>query len=240
MVLRTGENKAMILAAGLGTRLGPLTVNRPKALVEWKGRTLLDHVVMKLKMAGFREIIINIHHFAEMIIEHVEKKNQYGIRIEFSHEEDELLDTGGGIARASWFFGNEPFLVHNVDVLSGIDLKRLWKTHCESDAIATLAVKERMTSRSLLMDQNGLLRGWRDNRSGETVLVDDTQKGLIPIAFSAIQVMDPGIIELFPEEKKFPIIPFYLELARTRPVCLYRHDSDEWTDMGKLESYSGL
>ena len=240
MVLRTGENRAMILAAGLGTRLGSLTENKPKALVEWKGRTLLDHVVLKLKKAGFSEIIINIHHFAEMITEYVERKEQYGIHIEFSYEKEELLDTGGGIANASWFFGNEPFLVHNVDILSGIDLKRLWKTHCESGAIATLAVKERVTSRSLLMDGNGLLKGWRDNRSGETVLVDERAEGLIPIAFSAIHVMDPGIIGLFPEKKKFPIIPFYLELARTRPVYLYRHDSDEWTDMGKLESYSGL
>jgi NDP-sugar pyrophosphorylase family protein len=238
MVQQTGKNRAMILAAGLGSRLMSLTSDRPKALVEWNGVPLLDHVVRKLKEAGFSEIIINIHHFAEMIIEHVERKNRYGIRIEFSDERDELLDTGGGIARASWFFGNAPFLVHNVDILSTIDLGKLFEAHRLSGAIATLAVKERVTSRSLLMNRHGLLKGWRDNRTGETILVDRQQEGLVPVAFSAIHVMEPEIIGLFPEEKKFPLMPFYLELARSRPVSLYRHDKDEWTDMGKLESYA--
>jgi NDP-sugar pyrophosphorylase family protein len=237
-MLQSGKNRAMILAAGLGTRLWPLTSDRPKALVEWRGVPLLDHVVRKLKDAGFREIIINVHHFAEMIVEHVERKNRYGILIEFSDEQEELLDTGGGIARASWFFGNAPFLVHSVDVLSTIDLEKLVEVHRLNGAIATLAVKERVTSRSLLMDPGGLLKGWRDNRTGETILVDRQQEGLMPVAFSAIQVMEPEITGLFPEEKKFPLIPFYLEVAKSRPVFLYRHDADEWTDMGKPESYA--
>lgn len=237
MVLPTGRNKAMILAAGLGSRLRPLTDHRPKALLEWEGKPLLDHVVMKLKNEGFREIIINVHHFAEMIMDHVKRKDRYGIRIEFSHEKEELLDTGGGIANASWFFDNEPFLVYNVDILSGIDLGKLIEAHRQSGALATLAVKERVTSRSLLMG-GGLLKGWRDNRSGETILVEGDAEGLVPIAFSAIHVMDPAILQLFPAEKRFPIIPFYLELAKSRPVALYRHDSDPWTDMGKPESFA--
>ncbi len=227
----------MILAAGLGTRLRPLTDHTPKALLEWEDRPLLEHVILKLKSAGFNSIIINVHHHAGMIMDFVERKERFGIRIEFSHEKDQLLDTGGGIANASWFFGPDPFLVHNVDVISDIDLQTLYQAHIKSGAIATLAVKERVTSRSLLMNKDGFLKGWRDNRTGETILTGTSAKGLTPIAFSAIQVMDPGIFDLFPREKSFPLMPFYLELARTRPVYLFRHDRDSWTDMGKLESY---
>ncbi|MFH0757079.1 MAG: nucleotidyltransferase family protein [Bacteroidota bacterium] len=202
MVLQTEGNKAMILAAGLGTRLRPLTDKTPKALVDWKGLPLIDHAILKLKSAGFDEIIINVHHHAEMVMDHVKGKEQYGIRIEFSHEKDELLDTGGGIANASWFFGDEPFLVYNVDILSGIDLGKMMMAHRASGAIATLAVKERLTSRSLLMNRDSHLKGWRDNRTGESILVDEKQEALTPIAFSAIHVMNPAIFKLFPREKK--------------------------------------
>ena len=237
MVLQAQENKAMILAAGLGTRLKPFTDHKPKALLEWEGKPLLEHVVLKLKSAGFTSIIINVHHFAEMIMDFVKSKDDFGIHIEFSHE-NELLDTGGGIAKASWFFGEEAFLVYNVDIHSNIDLMAMYQEHLDSGAIATMAVKERVTTRSLLMDREGFLKGWRDNRSGETILCDDTDEGLVPIAFSAIHIMDPKVFELFPDEQRFPIMPFYLELAKKQPVKLYRHDRDSWTDMGKLESYS--
>jgi MurNAc alpha-1-phosphate uridylyltransferase len=240
MVLQTKENKAMILAAGLGTRLRPMTDKRPKALMEWQGVPLIDHVIMKLKGAGFHEIIINVHHYAEMIMEHVERMDGYGIRIEFSHEEEELLDTGGGIAHASWFFGDKPFLVYNVDILSGINLDTLLEAHQQSGAMVTLAVKERVTSRSLLMNAEGFLKGWRDNRTGETITVDEDAMGLIPIAFSAIHVIEPGVLDLFPTVNRFPIMPFYLELARSRPIYLHRHDGDDWTDMGKPESYANV
>jgi len=238
MVLQTRGNKAMILAAGLGSRLGELTTTRPKALLEWNGVPLLEMVILRLINHGFTEIVVNVHHFAEMVIDFVSKKKYYGIRIEFSHEKEELLDTGGGIAHASWFFGEEPFLVHNVDINSDIDLRRLYRAHMERGAIATLAVKERVTTRSLLMNHEGLLKGWRDNRTGETILVDENEKGLIPIAFSGIHVLDPGILKLFPEKTQFPIVPLFLKLARTREILLYRHDRDSWIDMGKLESYA--
>jgi len=228
----------MILAAGLGSRLKPLTDQKPKALLEWEGKTLLEHVILKLKSAGFTSIIINVHHYAGMIMEYLERKERFGIEIEFSHEKEQLLDTGGGIARASWFFGKEPFLVYNVDILSDIDLRAMYREHLESGAVATLAVKERVTSRSLLMDHESKLKGWRDNRTGETILCGQTAEGLIPIAFSAIHIMDPQLFKYFPPEKRFPLMPFYLELAKTHPVHLYRHDRDSWTDMGKLESYS--
>jgi len=238
MVLQAQENKAMILAAGLGSRLKLLTEHKPKALLEWEGRPLLEHVVLKLKSAGFTSIIINVHHYADLIMDFVKQKDYFGIQVEFSHEKDELLDTGGGIANASWFFGKEPFLVYNVDIMSDIDLRAMYQNHLKSGAIATLAVKERVTTRSLLMDKESLLKGWRDNRSGETILCGSDMEGLSPIAFSAIHIMDPGVFDLFPEEKRFPLMPFYLELAKTHPVNLYRHDRDSWTDMGKMESYT--
>lgn len=238
MVLQAQENKAMILAAGLGTRLKPLTDNKPKALLEWEGKPLLEHVILKLKSAGFTSIIINVHHFAGMIMDYIKQKESFGIEIEFSHEKEELLDTGGGIAKASWFFGKDPFLVYNVDIFSSIDLREMYEDHLKSGNIATMAVKERVTSRSLLMNKESKLQGWRDNRTGETILCGTTGEGLAPIAFSAIHIMDPQIFDYFPQKKRFPIMPFYLELAKTHPVHLYRHDRDSWTDMGKLESYS--
>ncbi len=228
----------MILAAGVGSRLRPLTDDRPKALVEWKGKTLLERVIEKLKEAGFSEIIINVHHFAEMIMEYVERNDRFGITIEFSHEKEELLDTGGGIAHAAWFFGSEPFLVHNVDIYSDIDLELLMSVHKEKRALATLAVKERETSRSLLINSNGFLAGWRDNRTGETIMAaEGNNETLTPIAFSGIQVIDPELIALFPRKRKFPLVPFYLEVARSHPVFLHRHDNDTWIDMGRLDSY---
>lgn len=239
MDLQARGHKAIILAAGLGTRLKPFTDNKPKALVKLDGIPLLEHVILKLKSQGFTRIIVNVHHYAEMIMDFVSSREQFGIQIEFSHEKEELLDTGGGIANASWFLKDEPFLVFNVDVNSSIDLAALYRAHLSHGALATLAVKERLTSRSLLMNKEHLLKGWRDNRSGETILVDpQKEEELYPIAFSATQVLDPEVFSLFPREKKFPLMPFYLELARTHPIYLYRHDRDTWTDMGKLESYA--
>ena len=238
MVLQAHGHKAMILAAGLGTRLMPVTENKPKALVELDGIPLLEHVILKLKSQGFTRIIINIHHYAEMIMEFVSSREKFGIQIEFSHEKEELLDTGGGIANASWFLNDEPFLVYNVDVNSNVDLEDLYSAHLSHGAIVTLAVKERVTSRSLLMNREGFLRGWRDNRNGETIMVNPEMEELFPIAFSAIQVLDPKVFSLFPTQLSFPLMPFYLELAKSHPVYLHRHDRDTWTDMGKLESYA--
>ncbi|MCK5066866.1 MAG: nucleotidyltransferase family protein [Bacteroidales bacterium] len=238
MVLQAEGHKAMILAAGLGTRLKPLTDNKPKALVTWDGIPMLEHVILKLKSEGFTRIIINVHHYAEMIMEYISSREQFGIQIEFSHEKEKLLDNGGGIAKASWFLKDESFLVYNVDVNSNIDLGALYRAHISNGAIATMAVKERVTSRSLLRNREGFLKGWRDNRTGETILVDQEKEELFPIAFSAIHVMDPKVFSLFPSEEKFPLMPFYLELAKSHPVYLHMHDRDTWTDMGKLESYA--
>src|SRR5208283_5777856 len=154
--------KAMILAAGLGTRLRPLTGDRPKALVEIDGRTLLELTLTRLSKFGIREVIINAHHFADRIFEYLNGRKNFGMKIEISRE-DVLLDTGGGLKKAAWFFlqdsQDEPFLLHNVDVLSNIDLGRMVRFHKEHEALATLAVQERKSSRYLLFDERGELCG---------------------------------------------------------------------------------
>jgi len=227
----------MILAAGVGSRMRPWTDHKPKALVEREGVPMLELIILRLKAQGFDQIVINVHHFAEMIVDFVKQKDHYGIQIEFSHEEEEPLDTGGGVVHASWFFDDKPFLVHNVDINSNINLRKLYEAHAESKAIATMAVKDRVTTRSLLMNRENFLKGWRDNRSGETILVDGTEEGLIPLAFSGVHVINPEIFKLFPGDKIFSLTPFYLELARTHNIHLYRHDDDYWIDMGRHDSY---
>src|SRR5216684_2717644 len=158
--------RAMILAAGLGTRLRPLTDDRPKALVEVAGHTLLEITLRRLREFGIREVIVNVHHFADMVVDYLEKNDNFGMRIEISREEV-LLDTGGGLKQAAWFFledsreADEPFVLHNVDVLSTIDIHRMVEFHKQNQALATLAVQERQTSRYLLFDERNQLCGRR-------------------------------------------------------------------------------
>src|SRR5882724_8194141 len=174
--------KAMILAAGLGTRLRPLTDNIPKALVELNGRTLLEITIERLKSFGATEVIINVHHHAEQLAAFVKSKNNFGLRIELSREDDLLLDTGGGLKKATWFFqeGNslEPFLLHNVDVLSNIDFHQMLDGHKKTAALATLAVQQRPSSRQLLFDDHGLLV---DRSPSGTAI-----PGCAPLAFAGI------------------------------------------------------
>ncbi|MEZ5073134.1 MAG: sugar phosphate nucleotidyltransferase [Bacteroidales bacterium] len=226
----------MILAAGLGTRLRPLTDRCPKALLKWEGKPLLEHVLLKLKSEGFSEAVINIHHHAQMIRNFVEENKSFGMDIHFSQEE-ELLDTGGGIARASAHLQGEPFLVYNVDVMCTIRLQEMFDDHVASGAMVTLAVKDRRTSRSLLVNGDGLLKGWRDNRSGETILTGNPGEELHPIAYSAIMIMDPAVFGHMPREEVFPVMPFLLALSRTEKVNTYRHDADVWRDMGRLSAF---
>ena len=160
--------KAMIFAAGLGTRLKPLTDNKPKALVEVGGKTMLELVILKLKEAGFNEIVINIHHFGQQIIDYLKANNNFGLTIHISDERDYLLDTGGGIKKATPFLmGNEPFLVHNVDIFSNVDLRQLYENHLKSGATATLLVSQRKTARYLLFNKENKLCGWHNNETGE-------------------------------------------------------------------------
>ena len=164
--------KAMVLAAGLGTRLRPLTDHKPKALVEVGGRTLLEITLTRLKSFGVEEVIVNVHHFAGAILDFLKANDNFGMRIEISRE-DVLLDTGGGLKKAGWFFlegarkSEEPFLLHNVDVISTIDFAEMVKRHDENSALSTLAVQERETSRYLLFDEQAQLCGRRIVREKE-------------------------------------------------------------------------
>ena len=228
--------KAMILAAGLGTRLRPLTDDRPKALVKLAGRTLLDITLSRLRSFGVREVIINVHHRAEMIVEYLKKNDNFGMVIEVSREEI-LLDTGGGLKKAAYFFlrdsAEQPFIVHNVDVISTIDLGRMVQFHTESQALATLAVQDREASRYLLFDQEHRLCGRRAARDSKPELVGSPEK-VQDLAFSGIHVISPRFLTLMIEEGVFSVIDCYLRLAsQTEKIFGFRADEYYWRDLGK-------
>ena len=233
--------KAMVLAAGLGTRLRPLTDNRPKALVEIAGRTLLEITLSRLRAFGISEVIMNVHHFADMIIEYLKDNKNFGMRIEISREEI-LLDTGGGLKKAAWFFledpsrFEEPFLLHNVDVISTIDLRRMVQFHKDHHALATLAVQARETSRSLLFDQHLHLCGRRTGRE-KTPEIARPSEHLQPLAFSGIHVIARRLLSMLREEGIFSIIPAYLRLAAEGEKILAFHaDEYYWRDLGTPEN----
>lgn len=229
--------KAMIFAAGLGTRLKPLTDNIPKALVQLEGIPLLEHVITKLITIGINEVIINVHHHAEKIIDFLKSKNNFNIRIEISNEIDLLLDTGGGLKKAAWFFNDgHPFLVHNVDVISDIDLENLYISHIQSNALATIAVRNRPTNRYFLFDSNLNLGGWENRASGEKRITKKSSEKMTPLAFSGIQIISPRIFDLMTEDGKFSITNTYLSLSTYNIIKGYRHDTGSWIDMGKPQS----
>ncbi|HJV77782.1 MAG TPA: nucleotidyltransferase family protein [Paludibacter sp.] len=229
--------KAMIFAAGLGTRLKPITDNLPKALVPIAGKPLLEHVILKLKAAGFNEIIVNIHHFPDQIVDFLKQNNNFGIRIEVSDERNQLLDTGGGIRNAKWFFDDgKPFLVHNVDILSDVDLNELYQQHLVSDSLATLVVSKRDTFRYLLFNNDKRLCGWINKKTGETkpVRFDDIS-GFNKLAFAGIQVLSPRVFDLMETLKpKFPIMDFYLSNAQTEIISGFIPNDFHMLDVGKL------
>ena len=233
--------KAMILAAGLGTRLRPLTDDRPKALVTVAGRTLLEIALCRLRAFGVREVIVNVHHYADMIIEYLKANDDFGMRIEVSRE-GTLLDTGGGLKQAAWFFleGNggvhEPFLLHNVDVISTIDLGRMIQFHAEHTALATLAVQDRETSRYLLFDDEAGLCGRRAGRDGKAALVRPVKQARA-LAFSGIHVISPIMFAKMGEEGAFSIIDAYLHLAaQGEKIVAFRADEYDWRDLGRPEN----
>jgi len=230
--------KALIFAAGLGTRLKPLTDSIPKALLPIAGKPLLEHIILKLKAAGFNEIIVNVHHFPEQIIDFLKTKRNFDIRIEVSDERDALLDTGGGINNVKWFFDDgKPFLVHNVDILSNIDLKLLYATHLNSNPLATLVVSERKTFRYLLFNNEHRLCGWINEKTGETRPVEFQDISIFKkLAFSGIQVLSPLVFNLMEGyEKKFPVMDFYLKNAKDQIINGFIPSDFHMMDVGKLE-----
>jgi NDP-sugar pyrophosphorylase family protein len=231
--------KAMILAAGLGTRLRPLTDHQPKALVEVGGRTLLEIALARLGSFGIGEVIINVHHFAEMIIDYLKAKSSFGMRIDISRE-DLLLDTGGGLKKAAYFFlpnaaANEPFILHNVDVISTIDLRRMAQFHCENRALATLAVQARETTRYLLFDERSELCGRKSGADGTPELVRPSSPARA-LAFSGIHVISPRLFALMTEDGVFSILTPYLRLAGSgEKILAFRSDQYQWRDLGRVD-----
>jgi NDP-sugar pyrophosphorylase family protein len=229
--------KAMVLAAGLGTRLRPLTDDRPKALVELGNRTLLEIALTRLLEFGVRDVIVNVHHFADMVINYLQANENFGMHIEISREET-LLDTGGGLKKAGWFFAgeSEPFILHNVDVISTIDLREMVRFHNEKQGLATLAVKERPSSRYLIFDEHLQLSGRRFVREQKVETVRPAQRPQ-DLAFAGIHVISPRLPSLITEEGIFSIITSYLGLAgQGEKILGFRADSYKWRDLGTVES----
>lgn len=232
--------KAMIFAAGLGARLKPLTDNTPKALIPIAGKPMLEHVILKLKAAGFDQVVINIHHLGQQILDFLTANGNFGIQIYISDEQDYLLDTGGGIKKAARFLqGNEPFLIHNVDILSNVDLQKLYTSHLETNSLATLLVSKRNTSRYLLFNKENQLCGWRNHETGEV-------KSYYPYfnpeqyneyAFGGIHVISPEIFNWMEEwTGKFSIINFYLSICARTAIQAYPAENLRLLDIGKPDT----
>ncbi len=235
--------KAMIFAAGLGTRLRPLTNDRPKALVEIGGKTMLERVITKLSTTGFDDITINIHHFGEKIIDFLRKNDNFGLNIHISDERDLLLDTGGGILKARHLLdGDEPFLVHNADILTDIDLHAMYQSHLESKAMATVLVKDRKTSRYFVFDNNHRLQGWINRSTGETRPDGFVHReGMHELAFGGIHIISPSIfneLEKYSKgQPKFSITPFYVDECHNHLIKGYVQSTPyNWLDVGKPET----
>jgi len=228
----------MILAAGLGTRLRPLTDNRPKALVEIAGRTLLEITLARLRSFDVREVIVNVHHFADQVVQYLKANTNFGMRIEISREEI-LLDTGGGLKKAAWFFledsasRDESFILHNVDVISTIDLVKMVEAHEANDALATLAAQKRESSRQLLFDEHLQLCGRRAGSHRDPEIVRPTAR-LEPLAFSGIHIISPRLLPMLTENGIFSIVAPYLRLAgQGEKIVGFRADHYYWRDLGK-------
>lgn len=244
--------QAMIFAAGLGTRLKPLTDTMPKALVKVGGQPLLWHVVQKLKAAGFERIVVNVHHFAQQIVDYLKENDNFGLDIRISDETSGLLETGGGIKKALPLFDpSEPILIHNVDILSNLDLTGglspvcdAGEAHgdcplCESNPDALLLVSQRKTKRYLLFDDEMILDGWTNIETGE---VRSPYKGLDPsdckrLAFSGIHMIWPRVYPLFNEmPERFGIIDFYLKFCHQCAFLGYEQKDLRLLDVGKLDT----
>jgi Nucleoside-diphosphate-sugar pyrophosphorylase involved in lipopolysaccharide biosynthesis/translation initiation factor 2B, gamma/epsilon subunits (eIF-2Bgamma/eIF-2Bepsilon) len=227
--------KAMIFAAGLGKRLGNITESIPKALVDINGKTALQLAVEKCSAYGFDDIIINVHHFADMVEDEVKRLNKIGFRISVSDEREKLLENGGGLYKARDFFGKNPFLLYNVDIISDLDLSVLYRLHLEKKGLATLAVRHRPGKRFLLVDNEGQLRGWRNISTGEQILAGVDGEGLSEIAFSSMHIVEPEIFN-YMSEGIYSLVTLYLNLAAEHNIYTLKHDEGYWIDVGTPES----
>ena len=225
----------MILAAGLGKRLGKITENIPKALVDINGKTALQIAVEKCSAHGFTDIIINVHHFADMVENEVIRLNKMGFSISVSDERDMLLETGGGLYNARNFFDKKPFLVYNVDIISDLDITALYKYHLLMKGLATLAVRHRPGNRFFLIDSSGIIRGWRNNATGEQILTRKVAEDLLEIAFSGVHIIEPVIFK-YMDSGIYTLTSLYLKLAVEHDIFTFTDDTGYWRDIGTPES----
>ncbi len=228
--------KAMIFAAGMGTRLKNETSDKPKSLVEVGGRPLLQHAIDKLKNEGITEIVVNVHHFSELVISFL-NQTDFGIPIHISDETEKLLDTGGGLKKAAGFFsGKEPVLIYNADIISNLNFQLLWNEHQKTGALVTLVVRNRETQRYFKFDSEKNLVGWINRKTRETKISRSEKfETATEMAYSGIHIIEPEIFSMMPETDKFSITDFYLELAKTQLIKGFFDDSDLWMDVGKPE-----
>ncbi|MDQ6756083.1 MAG: sugar phosphate nucleotidyltransferase [Bacteroidota bacterium] len=228
--------KAMILAAGLGTRLKPFTDKYPKALAIVNGKSLLQRNIEYLSSFGIKDVIVNVHHFARQIKDVIEKNNGFGSNITISDESDEVLETGGGLMKAKHFFSQkESFILMNVDVLTNMNLRIMIKQHNSLKPLATLAVTGRKTTRYFLFDDVGNLCGWKNKKTGEQKISKESKK-YFEKAFSGIHIISPEIFSLIKRKGKFSMVDVYLDLAKSHTITAFDHSTSKFIDVGKPES----
>ncbi len=229
--------KIFILAAGLGTRLKKLTENTPKALVLFNNKPLLEHLILKFKHEGFNDFVINVHHFADQIEDFLIKNNNFGVQIQISDERAELLDTGGALLHAEHLLkDSENILIHNVDIVSDINIKKMLQFHKTQKALATLAVQNRDSSRKLFFDDKNMLCQWKNLKTGEQKIARHSNDSLKEYAFSGIHIVNRKIFDFITETGKFSIIDLYLRLAEKNYIAAYDTIPKFWFDLGKPET----
>ena len=231
--MKSNQLTAMIFAAGLGTRLKPFTLSAPKALFPVNGKPLLQRNIEYLKSFGISRFVINVHHFADKIIEFLDQNNNFGVEILISDETDELLETGGGLLKAKDLLSSSPFLVMNSDILTDLDIHKLVYFHFEYNPLVTLAVSDRESTRKLLFNQENQLCGWKDLRNNQSIIANpDFNKEL---AFSGIHIISPDFFDKNTFEGKFSIMKSYLELMKSERILGFQH-SAKLLDVGKPDS----
>jgi len=230
--------QALLLCAGLGSRMKHLTEDKPKALVPVNGKPLLAWNLEKLKAAGFTRVVVNVHHFAEQILGYLKDQDNFGLEIHISDERSQLLDTGGAVKKAiSYLDSSEPLLIHNVDIITDIDLPKMMETHIAGDQIATLAVRSRKTSRYLMFEEDTMhLTGWTNIVTNEVKLSRITTMMVANFGFSGVHIVSSDLFDYFPEIDSFSMIDVYLKAAKLKNILAYPHDDDIWLDVGKPEN----
>jgi N-acetyl-alpha-D-muramate 1-phosphate uridylyltransferase len=228
--------KAMIFAAGLGTRFKPWTDSHPKALAIVNGKTLLQRNIEYLQQYGITDVVVNVHHFADQIVQAVRENNGWGSHIMISDETDAVLETGGGLVKAGYLLdGDEPFITVNADILTDLDIAALVSFHKQQGALISFAVSARETSRYFLFNRQNRLCGWMNSTTGERKIAiagDDLQ----PLAYSCVVVFEPGVFPLISRQGKFSLTDMYLDLAPRHKIMGWQHSGDRWIDVGKTES----